>query len=77
MTEAVPAAEDQRATAWSCVLGHPLIDLEAESELVIMDGGLRLRLCRLHMTPLLLTVAGTDKEESDQEGEDMVTRNEP
>jgi len=43
----------QVVASWTCVTGHSVADLEAESAVVTLDSGAKIRLCRVHGTPLL------------------------
>jgi hypothetical protein len=51
---------------YACLVGHdiPVDELDQYTEVVILDGGARVRICREHGAPIAVSVDGT-QEKSD------------
>lgn len=46
---------------WRCSVGHDVPDLTRGGEVVVLDGGAEILVCREHQAPLTVTATGTSE----------------
>lgn len=49
--------------SYRCLTGHDIADFLRETEEVRLDGGARMRVCREHQAPLMMTKRPADRSE--------------